>query len=219
MSHPATPKSTFYRHRGKRWLDLCLLTVGAPLVVLPLAMTALAVRCAAGAPVFFRQRRPGRNGQPFTLFKFRTMREADDAHGHSLPDKARLTRVGSWLRRTSLDELPELWNVLRGEMSFVGPRPLLMEYLDLYTPEQARRHAVAPGITGWAQVRGRNALSWAEKFQLDVWYVDRVSLALDLRILGLTVRQVLAGRGVSAPGYATMPRFEGPGKQGSTWHE
>jgi lipopolysaccharide/colanic/teichoic acid biosynthesis glycosyltransferase len=162
-----------------------------------------------GVPVIFRQVRPGRGGRPFELLKFRTMRHARDAAGRPLPDAERLTGFGKFLRRTSLDELPELWNVLRGDMSLVGPRPLLMEYLPLYSPEQARRHEVRPGVTGWAQVSGRNALSWEEKFRLDVEYVDRCSLAMDLRILAMTAAAAAPARGVSAEGSATMPRFMG----------
>ena len=162
-----------------------------------------------GAPVFFRQQRPGLHGQPFQMVKFRTMTDARGPDGALLPDAERLTPFGRFLRSASLDELPELWNVLRGDMSLVGPRPLLMEYLPLYTPEQARRHAVRPGITGWAQVNGRNALSWEEKFALDVWYVDHQSLALDIRILWLTARKVLAREGISAAGEATMGKFTG----------
>jgi lipopolysaccharide/colanic/teichoic acid biosynthesis glycosyltransferase len=157
--------------------------------------------------VIFRQRRPGLGGVPFTLLKIRTMREAHDPSGHALSDADRLTPLGRRLREASIDELPELWNVLRGDMSLVGPRPLLVEYLDRYSPEQARRHEVRPGITGWAQVNGRNALTWEEKFALDVWYVDHVSLRLDLRILWQTVRAVLAREGISAAGYETMPEF------------
>jgi lipopolysaccharide/colanic/teichoic acid biosynthesis glycosyltransferase len=198
-----------YRRHGKRLLDLVLGLLVLCVGLIPIVLVAVAVRLTTGSPVFFRQRRPGRDGEPFTLLKFRTMREASDEAGRPLPDDQRLTRLGRLLRRTSLDELPTLWNVLRGEMSLVGPRPLRMEYLDRYTPEQARRHEVRPGITGWAQVRGRNLVAWEEKFDLDVWYVDHLSLALDLKILGLTVGTVLTGRGVSAAGHATMPDFEG----------
>jgi len=185
----------------KRALDvagaLALLVVASPV----LAVAALAIRATMGAPVLYRQRRTGLGGRVFTLLKLRTMR---DAAG---PDAARITRLGAWLRALSIDELPQLWNVLRGEMSLVGPRPLLPEYLERYTPEQARRHAVRPGITGLAQVSGRNGLSWPEKFRLDLWYVDHASLALDLRILRRTLRSVLTARGVAAPGHATMPEF------------
>ncbi|MEN3185334.1 MAG: sugar transferase [Atribacterota bacterium] len=162
-----------------------------------------------GRPVLFRQRRPGLHGKPFLLYKFRTMLVLYDQEGNPLPDEKRLTKLGKFLRRTSLDELPELWNILRGDMSFVGPRPLLMEYLSRYTPEQARRHEVKPGLTGWAQVHGRNAISWEEKFKLDVWYVDHWNLKLDLQILWKTLFLVLKGEGISAEGHVTMPEFRG----------
>lgn len=188
-------------------------TLGAAIALVLLSplflITAIMVRLALGTPILFRQRRPGRDGRPFTLYKFRTMRDAVDGHGQPLPDAARLTRVGSTLRAWSLDELPELWNVLRGDMSLVGPRPLLTEYLPLFSQAQARRHEVRPGITGWAQVRGRNALTWEEKLALDVWYVDHRSLALDLRILLRTVVTVFARQGVAHPGHVTMERFRG----------
>lgn len=200
---------------AKRALDMVgasvLLLAAAPL----LAAAAAVLLVAQGRPLLFRQLRPGLQGKPFTLYKLRTMTEARDAHGTPLPDAARLTQVGRWVRRTGLDELPELWNVLRGDMSLVGPRPLLMEYLDRYTPVQARRHEVKPGIAGWAIVQGRNALSWEEKFACDVWYVEHQSMVLDLRILWLTFLAVLRGRGVSAAGHATMPTFEGT-RQGVT---
>jgi sugar transferase EpsL len=176
-----------------------------------LAVIAIIVRIALGSPVLFRQRRPGLHGRPFLLLKFRTMSERRGPDGELLSDAERLTRVGRLLRRTSLDELPELLNVLAGDMSLVGPRPLLMEYLPLYTPEQMRRHEVRPGLTGWTQVNGRNALSWEDKFALDVWYVDHRSVRLDLEILARTVREVLTGRGVSASGHATMEEFRGSG--------
>ena len=162
-----------------------------------------------GGPIFFRQRRPGLGGRPFTLIKFRSMRDARDASGKLLPDSERLTRLGRILRSTSLDELPELWNILLGQMSVVGPRPLLMRYLDRYSPDQARRHDVRPGLTGYAQIKGRNALSWEDKFALDTWYVDHRSLALDLRIIATTVIQVLRRHGINAPGEATMGEFTG----------
>jgi len=174
-----------------------------------LAGIAALARLLLGSPVFVRQLRPGLHGRPFTLLKFRTMTEARDPAGNLLPDEQRLTRLGRFLRRTSLDELPELINVLKGEMSLVGPRPLLMQYLDRYTPEQARRHEVKPGITGWAQINGRNALTWEEKFKLDVWYVDHRSFRLDLRIILLTVWKVLRQEGISQPGQATMEEFQG----------
>ena len=193
----------------KRLFDLLASAMGLLVLALPLALLAWQVRRKLGSPVLFTQERPGLHGKPFRMVKFRTMTDARDASGALLPDAQRLTPFGRFLRASSLDELPELWNVLRGEMSLVGPRPLLMEYLPLYSPEQARRHEVRPGITGWAQVNGRNAISWADKFALDVWYVDHRSLWLDMRILWLTVRKVLLRDGISAAGEATMPRFEG----------
>jgi sugar transferase EpsL len=169
----------------------------------------LAVRICLGRPVLYRQRRPGRGGVPFDIIKFRTMRDERDADGQLLPDAHRLTRLGRLLRSTSLDELPELINVLRGDMSLVGPRPLLLSYLERYTPEQARRHDVRPGLTGWAQVNGRNAISWDERLAMDVWYIDHRSLTLDLRILARTVASVTSRRGISAAGHDTMPEFLG----------
>lgn len=193
----------------KRLFDL-LLSLGLALVLaLPLLLLWVVVRRKLGSPALFRQVRPGLHGRPFMMVKFRTMTDERGADGELLPDAQRLTAFGRFLRASSLDELPELWNVLRGDMSLVGPRPLLMEYLPLYSPEQARRHEVRPGITGWAQVNGRNAVSWDERFKLDVWYVDHRSLWLDLRILWLTVRKVLVREGISAQGEATMPRFTG----------
>jgi lipopolysaccharide/colanic/teichoic acid biosynthesis glycosyltransferase len=174
-----------------------------------LAAASLAVRATLGSPVLFTQERPGLHGIPFRIFKMRTMSNARDAHGNLLPDDQRLTRLGKFLRASSIDELPQLWNVLRGELSLVGPRPLLMEYLPLYNPTQARRHDVMPGITGWAQVRGRNALSWEEKFALDVWYVDHWSPWLDLQILARTAQKVLLRDGISSANHATMPNFRG----------
>ena len=193
----------------KRLFDFSAAALGLLLLALPLLVLTLLVRRKLGRPAFFRQTRPGLHGRPFEMAKFRTMTDARGPDGALLPDADRLTPFGRFLRGSSLDELPELWNVLRGDMSRVGPRPLLMEYLPLYTPEQARRHAVRPGITGWAQVNGRNALSWEEKFALDVWYVDHQSLALDISILWRTVRKVLVREGISAAGEATMPRFGG----------
>jgi lipopolysaccharide/colanic/teichoic acid biosynthesis glycosyltransferase len=194
---------------AKRALDVAAAAAGLLLLSPVLAATALSVRLSIGSPVLFRQQRPGLHGRPFTLLKFRTMRDARDAAGDLLPDEARMSRLGRLLRSTSLDELPALWNVLRGEMSLVGPRPLLMEYLPLYTPEQARRHEVRPGITGWAQVNGRNAISWEEKFHLDVWYVDHRTLRLDLKILLLTLKKVFQRQGISQEGHATMAKFRG----------
>jgi lipopolysaccharide/colanic/teichoic acid biosynthesis glycosyltransferase len=193
----------------KRVFDLLASVIGLLILAVPLALLAWQVCRKLGSPVLFTQVRPGLHGKPFRMVKFRTMTDTRDDSGALLPDAQRLTPFGRFLRASSLDELPELWNVLRGEMSLVGPRPLLMEYLPLYSPEQARRHEVRPGITGWAQVNGRNAISWADKFALDVWYVDHRSLWLDVRILWLTVRKVLVRDGISAAGEATMPRFEG----------
>ena len=200
---------TFYRRLGKRVLDLGL-AVPALVVLAPvgLAVGGL-IRLKLGGPVLFRQSRPGRDGQVFELIKFRSMSNARGTIGELLPDEKRLTPFGNRLRRLSLDELPTLWNVVRGDMSLVGPRPLLVQYLDRYTPEQRRRHEVAPGITGWAQILGRNAISWEDKFELDVWYVENVSLGTDLRILLRTAVQVLGRRGISAEGHATMPEFTG----------
>ena len=198
-----------YMSIGKRSVDLILATL-ALLASAPLLLAiAAVVRLDVGRPVLFRQRRPGLNGTPFTLLKFRTMRDAHDPTGNLLADADRLTRLGRILRSTSLDELPELWNVVRGEMSLVGPRPLLMRYLDRYTKEQARRHAVRPGITGLAQVGGRNALTWQQKFALDIKYVDACSLRLDVTILARTVRGVLARKNVNEPGHATAQEFMG----------
>jgi lipopolysaccharide/colanic/teichoic acid biosynthesis glycosyltransferase len=192
----------------KRTLDLVLAAIGLVVLSPLFLVVGMLVLVTLGRPIVFRQRRPGLYGRPFTLYKFRSMRAMAE-RGEPLPDAERLTWLGRFLRRTSLDELPELWNVLRGDMSLVGPRPLLMEYLPLYTPEQARRHEVLPGITGWAQVNGRNAISWEEKFRLDVWYVDHRSLWLDLRILALTLARVLSGEGISEPGQATVTYFRG----------
>lgn len=172
-------------------------------------MIAILVARRLGTPIFFKQVRPGLDGKPFVLIKFRTMIDRRDAEGNLLPDKERMTKTGHFLRSASLDELPELINVLRGDMSLVGPRPLLMEYLPLYSHEQARRHEVRPGLTGWAQVNGRNAVSWDEKFKLDVWYVDNQSFWLDLKILLITAKKVLRREGISADGEATMPKFKG----------
>jgi lipopolysaccharide/colanic/teichoic acid biosynthesis glycosyltransferase len=196
----------------KRVLDitssLLLLAICAPLM----ALTALSVRLTMGSPILLRQTRPGLSGHPFTFLKFRSMTEACDADGKPLPDAQRLTPFGHWLRGSSLDELPQLINVLRGDMSLVGPRPLLMEYLPLYSPYQARRHEVRPGITGWAQVNGRNAIAWEEKFEYDVWYVEHQSFLLDMRILFMTFLRLFQRADVSHGGHATMPRFTGSGQ-------
>lgn len=197
----------------KRTFDLLASGFGFLLLAVPLILLMWLVRIKLGRPVFFRQVRPGLHGKSFEMVKFRTMTSERGPDGQLLPDAVRLTPLGHFLRATSLDELPELWNVLKGDMSLVGPRPLLMEYLPLYTPEQARRHEVRPGITGWAQVNGRNAISWDQKFLLDVWYVDNRSLWLDIKILWLTVKRVLVRDGISAAGEATMPRFTGSSTQ------
>ncbi|MFC4621856.1 sugar transferase [Comamonas nitrativorans] len=193
----------------KRIFDFTAALLGLIALALPLLILCLLIRRKLGSPVLFRQIRPGLHGQPFEMVKFRTMTNARGPNGALLPDAERLTPFGRFLRSTSLDELPELWNVLKGDMSLVGPRPLLMEYLPLYSPEQARRHAVRPGVTGWAQVNGRNAISWDEKFALDTWYVDHQSLTLDMKILWLTVKKVLVREGISAAGEATMDKFTG----------
>jgi lipopolysaccharide/colanic/teichoic acid biosynthesis glycosyltransferase len=198
--------------RRKRAFDL-LLTIPGVLVISPLlALLAILIRLKLGTPILFRQIRPGYRGRPFTLFKFRTMTDARAGDGRLLSDAERMTGLGRALRSFSLDDLPNVINVLRGEMSLVGPRPLLTEYLDRYTPEQARRHEVLPGITGWAQVNGRNDLSWEDKFRLDVWYVDHWSLRLDVRILALTIWKVLRREGISQPGFATAQEFRGHGR-------
>ncbi|EGR2402984.1 sugar transferase [Vibrio cholerae] len=198
----------------KRFFDV-LVSLTAFIVLSPIiALVAWKIRKNLGSPVLFRQTRPGVNGQPFEMIKFRTMKDAVDANGNPLPDSERMTPFGDKLRNSSLDELPELWNVLKGEMSLVGPRPLLMQYLPLYSKEQARRHEVRPGVTGWAQINGRNAISWEEKFKLDVWYVDNRSFWLDLRILLLTVKKVFVKEGISADGHVTIAPFTGKDQQG-----
>jgi lipopolysaccharide/colanic/teichoic acid biosynthesis glycosyltransferase len=193
----------------KRLFDIIASAIGLLLLAPVIAVVAFQIRRKLGSPVLFRQVRPGKDGQPFEMIKFRTMRDAIDKDGNPLPDSERMTPFGAFLRSTSLDELPELWNVLKGDMSLVGPRPLLMEYLPLYSKEQYRRHEVRPGVTGWAQVNGRNAISWEDKFKLDVWYVDNRSLWLDLKIIYLTVKKVLVRDGISAEGEATMSKFTG----------
>lgn len=193
----------------KRVFDIFLAAMALLLFSMPLLLMIWQIRSKLGSPVFFRQMRPGLYGKPFQMVKFRSMTDARGPDGQLLPDVDRLTPFGRFLRASSLDELPGLWNVLKGDMSLVGPRPLLMEYLPLYSPEQARRHNARPGITGWAQVNGRNALSWDDKFKLDVWYVDNRSLWLDIKILWLTVRKVLVREGISAIGEATMSKFTG----------
>jgi len=193
----------------KRLFDFTAASLGLIVLTLPMLVLIWQIRRKLGSPVFFRQTRPGRHGQSFEMVKFRTMTDAHGPDGALLPDAERITPFGRFLRETSLDELPELWNVLKGDMSLVGPRPLLVEYLPLYTSEQARRHEVRPGVTGWAQVNGRNAISWEEKFELDVWYVDHQSVWLDIKILWLTVKKVLVRDGISATGEATMSKFTG----------
>ena len=204
----------------KRSVDLIVSILGLALLSPLMLIIALAIFCTLGRPVFFRQRRPGYRGQPFWLVKFRTMSDARGLNGQPLPDDLRLQRLGRILRRASLDELPELWNVVKGEMSLVGPRPLLMEYIGRYTPEQERRHNVKPGITGWAQINGRNALTWEEKFACDLWYVDHRCPSLDLRILFRTLCQVWHRDGISFAGHVTMPVFMGRDKSGANkWGE
>jgi len=193
----------------KRIFDLTL-TIPAYLLLSPLIiLIAVIIRLTMGKPIFFRQIRPGFQGKAFTIYKFRTMLNAYDKNGNLLPDKERLTRFGKFLRSTSLDELPELFNILKGEMSIVGPRPLLMQYLERYSPEQARRNEVRPGLTGWAQINGRNAITWEEKFRLDVWYVDNQSFRIDMKIIFMTIVKVLKREGINQPGQATMEEFMG----------
>lgn len=193
----------------KRFIDIVGSLIGLFLTSPIMVAVSLIIYFTMGKPIFFKQVRPGLNGKPFVIYKFRTMLDLRDKNGNLLPDEKRLTKIGKFLRSTTLDELPEFWNVLKGDMSLVGPRPLLMEYLDRYTPEQARRHEVKPGMTGWAQINGRNAISWEEKFRLDVWYVDNWNIILDLKIIFLTILKVLKREGISAEGHATMPEFKG----------
>lgn len=193
----------------KRLFDILAASTGLLLLLPIIIIVALQIRRKLGSPVLFRQTRPGKSGQAFEMIKFRTMRDALDENGAPLPDSERMTSLGNFLRSSSLDELPELWNVIKGDMSLVGPRPLLMEYLPLYSREQYRRHEVRPGVTGWAQVNGRNAISWEEKFKLDVWYIENRSFFLDLKIIYLTFMKVLSRDGVSAEGEATMSKFTG----------
>jgi len=193
----------------KRLIDIVGSLIGLALSSPIIIVISIIIYFTMGRPIFFKQVRPGLKGKPFVIYKFRTMLDLKDEKGNLLPDEKRLTTIGKFLRSTTLDELPEFWNVLKGDMSLVGPRPLLMEYLDRYTPEQARRHNVKPGMTGWAQVNGRNAISWEEKFKLDVWYVDNWNILLDLKIILLTILKVLRREGISAEGHATMPEFRG----------
>jgi sugar transferase EpsL len=209
-SPPSAPGVDWYRRWGKRWLDCALAAAGLLALAPLLLLVALLVRLVLGPPVLFRQPRPGLRGRLFVLYKFRTMSLAADSAGRLLPDEQRLKAFGRFLRATSLDELPELYNVLRGDMSLVGPRPLLVQYLDRYTPEQMRRHTVRPGLTGWAQVNGRNALSWDDKFKFDLWYVDHYSFWLDARILALTTWKLITREGISQAGQATAQEFLGP---------
>ncbi|MDO3720298.1 sugar transferase [Marinobacter sp. chi1] len=197
----------------KRLFDILVASFSLLLLSPLILIVAWQVRRKLGSPIMFRQTRPGLHGKPFDMVKFRTMLDATDEQGHPLPDDHRMPPFGSFLRSTSLDELPELWNVLKGDMSLVGPRPLLMEYLPLYSKDQYRRHEVRPGVTGWAQVNGRNAISWEEKFRLDVWYVDNQSLWLDFKILFQTVKKVIVRDGISAKGEVTVSRFTGSGQQ------
>ncbi|HHJ3169167.1 TPA: sugar transferase [Vibrio parahaemolyticus] len=202
----------------KRLFDFCASLFGLVLLSPIIVLVAWKIRKNLGSPVLFRQTRPGLHGKPFEMVKFRTMKDAVDAQGNPLPDSERMTPFGDKLRNSSLDELPELWNVLKGEMSLVGPRPLLMQYLPLYSQEQARRHEVRPGVTGWAQINGRNAISWEDKFKLDVWYVDNHNLLLDIKILFLTVKKVFVKEGISADGHVTIEPFTGQVKPGK-FHE
>ena len=199
----------FYIRIGKPVLDAIFSALGLVLFSPVILLIALLVRVLIGVPVLFQQSRPGHRGKPFTLYKFRTMSDVQDANGNLLSDAQRLSQFGHFLRSTSLDELPELFNVLRGEMSLVGPRPLLMEYLRRYSPEQMRRHDVKPGLTGWAQINGRNAITWQERFNLDVWYVDHLSLWLDIKIILLTIGAVITRKNISQPGQATIQKFMG----------
>jgi sugar transferase EpsL len=198
-----------YRAFGKRLFDLILVIPSLVLLSPILTLLAIWVRIKHGSPVLFHQQRPGLHGQPFMLHKFRTMKDSHIAQGNLLPDEMRLTCFGYFLRSTSLDELPELFNIIKGDMSLVGPRPLLMAYLDRYTPEQARRHEVRPGITGWAQVNGRNAISWGKKFKFDIWYVDNYSLWLDLKIIAMTIWKTIKREGISQAGHVTTEEFKG----------
>jgi sugar transferase EpsL len=205
-----------YIRHGKRLLDL-LLTVLALILLSPLLVfLGLLAGIKMGRPIFFRQKRPGLRGKPFTLFKFRTMTDGQNSEGNLVPDDQRLTEFGRFMRRTSLDELPELFNVVKGDMSLVGPRPLLMKYLDRYTTKQARRHEVKPGITGWAQVNGRNAISWEQKFEYDVWYVDHMSLSLDLKIIAMTLWKILKMEGINQPGQAAAEEVLGNSGEGGS---
>lgn len=207
--------SNIYQHGGQRVLSLILIAAALPVLVPSLIVIAIVIRLRLGAPVLFTQERLGFQGRPFVILKFRTMTNARDGNGNLLPDSERLTSTGRFLRAASLDELPELLNVLRGEMSLVGPRPLYSQYRDLYTPDQFRRHEVLPGITGWAQVNGRNAITWEQKFEMDVWYVDNQSLHLDLKIILFTLLRIVLRQDISQPGHATAQEFKGSLRKGA----
>jgi sugar transferase EpsL len=198
-----------YQRFGKLNFDLFFASLSIAILGLPMVILAVIIRIKIGKPIFFKQERPGLYGKIYSVYKFRTMTNNKDKDGNLLPDKERLTDLGRLLRSTSLDELPEFLNVIKGDMSIVGPRPLLTEYLNRYTPEQARRHELRPGITGWAQVNGRNAISWEEKFNLDVWYVNNLSIWLDIKIIGMTIWKILKREGISQKGHATMEEFKG----------
>jgi len=202
-------RKDWYICLGKRFLDLNMILALGPALLPAFLTVATLVKIKLGFPILFRQVRPGFKCRPFMMYKFRTMTDGQDSEGNLLPDVKRLTSFGQFLRSTSLDELPELFNVIKGDMSLVGPRPLLMQYLDRYTLEQARRHEVKPGVTGWAQVNGRNAITWEQKFEYDIWYVDNQSFSLDLKIIALTILKILKREGINQPGQATMKEFEG----------
>ncbi len=212
---PPQRTADWYSAWGKRAFDLAVGSLMLLLLLPVIIFVSILVAVFLGRPVFFRQQRPGKSGRLFEMIKFRSMTNAKGADGNLLPDDQRLTRFGAFLRASSIDEFPELWNVMKGEMSLVGPRPLLIQYLDRYSDEQFRRHEVAPGVTGWAQINGRNSISWDEKFSLDLWYVDHYSLWVDVKILFLTVVNVLRRSGISADGHATMPEFSGNGDTGT----
>lgn len=216
---PATTRAAYPNRVAKRAIDVVGASLGLIVFAIPMAIIAVLVRATLGSPVIYRHVRPGLHGRPFQMYKFRTMRDLRDAAGNPLADRLRVTSLGRFLRRASLDELPELVNVIRGEMSLVGPRPLLLAYLDRYTTEQARRHDVTPGITGLAQIHGRNALNWDDRLALDVWYVDHASIWLDMRILAQTVRKVVRREDVSADGDVDVPMYEGavPGERNTTF--
>lgn len=201
--------NTMLKPALERSFDMCVAIMAILVFVVPMLIVALLIRVFIGSPILFRQQRPGLQGKLFTLYKFRTMNNVFDKEGQPLPDGHRLTKLGYWLRRTSLDELPQLFNVLKGDLRLVGPRPLLVEYLSLYTSEQARRHEVKPGITGWAQINGRNAISWEEKFKLDIWYVEHQSFWLDLKILWLTGCKIFQTKDINQPGHVTTDKFTG----------